>query len=97
MPEGDCDPVASLCWSRLLSGPVDPWRVRSPCWSRFGGRACDPLGGPCWSSLFLKDCTPWKGPHAYLFKKSPLDDSENPGHNSIQTGNSLAFKTIFVI
>jgi len=22
MPEGGCDPVGSLCWSRLLAGPV---------------------------------------------------------------------------
>jgi len=31
---------------------------RSPCWSRFAGRACDPMGDPRCSSLFLKDCTP---------------------------------------
>ncbi|GAB0209503.1 AN1-type zinc finger protein 5-like [Grus japonensis] len=36
--------------------------VGSPCWSRFAGRTCDPMGEtPCWSSLFLKDCTLWKG------------------------------------
>ena len=23
-PEGRCDPVGSLSWSRLLAGPVDP-------------------------------------------------------------------------
>jgi len=34
----------------------------SPRWSRFVGRACDPMGEPCWSSLFLKDCTLWEGP-----------------------------------
>lgn len=28
----------------------------------------------------------------YWFKKSPPDCTENPGHNSIQTGDSLAFK-----
>ncbi|KAK4807853.1 hypothetical protein QYF61_007759 [Mycteria americana] len=26
MPEGGCDPVGSLHWSRLLAGPVAPWR-----------------------------------------------------------------------
>jgi len=26
MPEGGCDPVGSLRWSRLLPGPADPWR-----------------------------------------------------------------------
>ncbi|GAB0204317.1 hypothetical protein GRJ2_002897300 [Grus japonensis] len=25
-PEGGCDPVGSLCWSKLLAGPVVPWR-----------------------------------------------------------------------
>ncbi|GAB0189188.1 AN1-type zinc finger protein 5-like [Grus japonensis] len=25
-PEGDCDPVGSLRWSRLLAGPVHSWR-----------------------------------------------------------------------
>jgi len=62
IPEGGCDPVGSLCWSRLLLRPVDPWRERSPCWSSFAGRACDPMGDPRWSSMFLKGCTPWKGP-----------------------------------
>jgi len=36
MPEGGCDPVRSLCWSRLLPGPVDPWReeptLEQVCW-----------------------------------------------------------------
>jgi len=50
---------------------VTPWRAcagagswqdlwphgeRSPRWSRFAGRACDPVRDPCWSTLFLKDC-----------------------------------------
>ena len=26
VPEGGCDPVESLCWSRLLAGPVALWR-----------------------------------------------------------------------
>ena len=25
-PKGGCEPVGSLRWSRLLAGPVDPWR-----------------------------------------------------------------------
>ncbi|GAB0208850.1 hypothetical protein GRJ2_003350700 [Grus japonensis] len=25
-PEGGCGPVGSLHWSKLLAGPVDPWR-----------------------------------------------------------------------
>jgi len=36
MPEGGCDPVGSLCWSRLLPGPADPWRqeptLQQVCW-----------------------------------------------------------------
>ncbi|KAK4816220.1 hypothetical protein QYF61_013458 [Mycteria americana] len=24
--KGGCDPMGSLCWSRLLAGPVNPWR-----------------------------------------------------------------------
>ena len=54
--------MGSPRWSRVLAGPVDPWRERSPGWSRFAGRACDPAGDPRWSSLLLKDCAPWKGP-----------------------------------
>ena len=43
---------------------------RSPRWSRFAGRTCDPMGDPRWSSLFLKDCTPWKGPTLEQFVKN---------------------------
>ncbi|GAB0190075.1 AN1-type zinc finger protein 5-like [Grus japonensis] len=25
-PEEGCDPMGSPCWSKLLAGPVDPWR-----------------------------------------------------------------------
>jgi len=35
-PEGGCDPVGSPRWSRLLPGPVDPWREEPTpeqvCW-----------------------------------------------------------------
>jgi len=40
---------------------------RSPCWSRFAGRTCDP---PCWSSLFLKDYTTFKSPTLEQFVKN---------------------------
>jgi len=43
---------------------------RSPCWRRFAGRACDPVGDSRWSSLFLKDCTSWEGPTLGQFTKS---------------------------
>jgi len=36
MPEGGCAPVGSLCWSRLLPGPVALWReeltLEQVCW-----------------------------------------------------------------
>jgi len=36
MPEGGCDPVGSLRWSRLLPGPADLWReepmLEHVCW-----------------------------------------------------------------
>ncbi|GAB0179797.1 mitochondrial enolase superfamily member 1 [Grus japonensis] len=35
---------------------------RSPHWSRFADRTCDPVGDPRWSSLLLKVCTTWKRP-----------------------------------
>ncbi|GAB0206076.1 AN1-type zinc finger protein 5-like [Grus japonensis] len=35
-PEGGCDPVGSPHWSRLLAGPVAPWReepmAEQVCW-----------------------------------------------------------------
>ncbi|GAB0203478.1 acid sphingomyelinase-like phosphodiesterase 3b [Grus japonensis] len=35
-PEGGCDPVGSLHWSKLLAGPVAPWReeprLEQVCW-----------------------------------------------------------------
>ena len=34
--KGGCDPVGSLRWSRLLAGPVAPWReeptLEQVCW-----------------------------------------------------------------
>ncbi|GAB0208833.1 hypothetical protein GRJ2_003349000 [Grus japonensis] len=45
-PEGGCGPMGSPRWSKLLAGPVDPWRERSPHQSRFSGRTCDPVGDP---------------------------------------------------
>ncbi|GAB0184750.1 AN1-type zinc finger protein 5-like [Grus japonensis] len=35
-PKGGCDPVGSLCWSKLLTGPVALWReeptLEQVCW-----------------------------------------------------------------
>jgi len=43
---------------------------KTPQWSRFSGRACDPVGDPRWSSLFLKGCIPWEGPTLGQFVES---------------------------
>ena len=36
LPEGGCDPMGSLHWSRLLAGPVNPWgeepMLEQVCW-----------------------------------------------------------------
>lgn len=35
-PKGDCDPMGTPGWSRLLAGPVTPWReelrLEQACW-----------------------------------------------------------------
>ncbi|KAJ7420301.1 hypothetical protein WISP_49223 [Willisornis vidua] len=49
---GGCDPVGSLCWSRLLAGPVDPIIGREAHagtaevgkWSAFGGHLVSSQG-----------------------------------------------------
>ncbi|GAB0195077.1 zinc finger and BTB domain-containing protein 5 [Grus japonensis] len=68
-PEGGCDPVGNLHWSRLLAGAMASWREESH-WSRFAGSTCDPMEDPRWSSLFLKDCILWKGPTLEQFVKN---------------------------
>ncbi|GAB0205043.1 EH domain-containing protein 4 [Grus japonensis] len=44
-PERGCDPVGSPRWSKLLAGPVDPWREEAipeqVCWQDLR-----PYGGP---------------------------------------------------
>jgi len=67
MPEGSCDPVGS---PMLEQAPARNCGERSPGWSRFADRTCDPMGDLWWSSLFLKDCTPWEGPTLGQFVKS---------------------------
>ena len=57
--------MGSLRWQDLW-----PHEERSPGWSRFSGRTCDPVGDPGWSSLCLKDCSPWKGPTLEQFVKN---------------------------
>ncbi|GAB0192682.1 hypothetical protein GRJ2_001733500 [Grus japonensis] len=59
---GGCDPMGSLCWSRLLAGPVVPWRGHHAGADFLVGPLA--VGDSHWSSLFLKDSIPWEGPHA---------------------------------
>ena len=61
--------MGSPSWSRLLAGPVDPWR-EEPTLEQVYWQDCDPMRDPCWSSLFLKDCTLWEGPMLEQFMKS---------------------------
>ncbi|RMC16118.1 hypothetical protein DUI87_08327 [Hirundo rustica rustica] len=67
--KGNCDPMgahaAEGSWQDLR-----PCGERSPPWSRFAGRTCDPVGDPHWSRLFLKDCTLWKGHMVAKFMKN---------------------------
>jgi len=52
VPKRVCDPMGSLAagsWQDLQTHGD-----RSPRWSRFAGRACDPMEDRRWSSLFLK-------------------------------------------
>jgi len=49
--------LEQVCWQDLWTHAE-----RSPRWSRFAGRTCDPMGDLRWSSLFLRDCILWKGP-----------------------------------
>ncbi|GAB0190179.1 hypothetical protein GRJ2_001483200 [Grus japonensis] len=60
-PEGGCGPWEAHAGA---SSWQDLWTrgERSPLWSRFAGRTCDPVGDPRWSSLVLKVCTQWKEP-----------------------------------
>jgi len=71
---GGCLKEAVIPWGACAgAGSCQDLRThgeRSPCCSRFAGRACDPMGDHRWSSLFLKDCTPWKGPTLGQFVKS---------------------------
>ncbi|GAB0204741.1 zinc finger and BTB domain-containing protein 5 [Grus japonensis] len=68
-PEGGCGPreahAGASFWQDLW-----PLGERSPGWSRFAGRTCDPMGDPRWSSLVLEVCTPWKGPTLEQFVKN---------------------------
>ncbi|GAB0186021.1 zinc finger and BTB domain-containing protein 5 [Grus japonensis] len=59
--EGGCGPWEAHTGASFWQ---DLWTrgERSPHWSRFAGRTCDPVGDPHWSSLLLKVCTLWKGP-----------------------------------
>ncbi|GAB0188211.1 EH domain-containing protein 4 [Grus japonensis] len=65
-PEGGCDPMGSPRWSRLLAGPVDPWR-EEPTLEQFG-----PEGLHLVLEQFVRNCTPWEGPMMEEFKEDCL-------------------------
>ncbi|TRZ09504.1 hypothetical protein HGM15179_017600 [Zosterops borbonicus] len=79
MPEGGCDPVESLCWSRVLTAPVDIWRGAHAGAGLLAGLV-KLQGSHVGSSLFLKDCTLWKGPALEQGKsvRSPPPEEEGP-------------------
>jgi len=64
--KGGCDPVGSLCWSRLLVGPVDLWR-EEPTLEQAPGRTCGPVergacaGAGSWQDLWTcgERSPPW--------------------------------------
>jgi len=68
-PKGGCDPVGNPCWSRLLPGPVDPWR-EEPTLEQVCCQDLLYVGDQRWSSLFLKDCTLWEGPTLEQFMEN---------------------------
>ncbi|OPJ67040.1 hypothetical protein AV530_016964 [Patagioenas fasciata monilis] len=92
-PEKGCDIMESLYWSSLMA---DLWTHgdRSPYWSRFACRTCDPMGDPHCRSLFLEDetlskrpvlehlmknCSPWEGSTLQKFMKYCLPQE---GHHT---------------
>ncbi|KAK4824615.1 LOW QUALITY PROTEIN: hypothetical protein QYF61_016921 [Mycteria americana] len=95
MPEGGCDPVGSLCWSRVPAGPVD----QDLCWSSLFLKDCTPWKGPTleqfvkncspWEGLtldkFVEDCLLWEGPHAGQGKcvRSPLPEEEGAAETTL--------------
>ena len=60
MPEKGCDPVESPCWSRLLAGPVAPWREEPTqvCWQDLW-----PRGGPTLEQPVPEGLHPVEGIH----------------------------------
>ena len=69
--------MGSLCWSRLLAGPVVPWgdepMLELVCWQDLQPsrepmleqfvKNCSPWEG-LMLEKFFEDCLLWKGPHA---------------------------------
>ncbi|GAB0186393.1 EH domain-containing protein 4 [Grus japonensis] len=76
---GGCPKEAVTLWEAHTGAGSwqDLWThgEKSPCWSRFAGRTCDPMGDRSWRNLVLKDCTPWKGPMLEQFAKNCGKDS----------------------
>ncbi|GAB0191968.1 EH domain-containing protein 4 [Grus japonensis] len=62
-PEGGCDPMGSPCWSKLLVGPVAPWREEpmpeQVCWQDLS-----PRGGPTLEQSVPEGLHPVEGTYA---------------------------------
>ena len=62
VPRGGCDPVGSLHCSRLLAGPVDPWR-EEPTLEQAPSSACDTIGEPILKQSVPEGLHPMEGTH----------------------------------
>ncbi|GAB0206607.1 EH domain-containing protein 4 [Grus japonensis] len=62
-PEGGCGPMGSPRWSKLLAGPVAPWREEPTPETRFAGRTCDLVGDPMLEQSVPEGLHPMEGTH----------------------------------
>jgi len=63
MPEGGCDPMGSLRWSRFLPGPVASWR-KEPTPEQVCWQGLCPRGGPTLEQPVPEGLHPVGGTHA---------------------------------
>ncbi|GAB0189094.1 zinc finger and BTB domain-containing protein 5 [Grus japonensis] len=68
-PEGRCDPMESLHWSRFSGRTCDP--TQYPHWSSLFLKDCTPWKGPALVQL-MKNCSLWEGPTLEKFIKDCL-------------------------
>ncbi|GAB0193186.1 zinc finger and BTB domain-containing protein 5 [Grus japonensis] len=68
-PEGGCDPMGSLHWSRFSGRTCDP--MGDPRWSSLLLKDCTPWKGPMLEQ-FMKNCSLWEGIMLEKFMKDYL-------------------------